>query len=108
MKLTIKLASSQLKRNRRRTVWTLLGIVFATAMITAVYGFIASGDVAFSRFMGENYYDNGLYRVTLISIGLFLSAIIMIASVIVISNAFRVSAGERTAQFGILKSVGAT
>jgi putative ABC transport system permease protein len=35
-------------------------------------------------------------------------SIIVAASVIVVSNAFRVSAGERMTQFGILKSVGAT
>jgi putative ABC transport system permease protein len=34
--------------------------------------------------------------------------IIAVASVVVVSNAFRVSAGERTRQFGILKSAGAT
>ena len=37
-----------------------------------------------------------------------LGAIVVLMSIVVISNAFRVSAGERTSQFGILKSVGAT
>ncbi|MDR3289043.1 MAG: FtsX-like permease family protein [Peptococcaceae bacterium] len=37
-----------------------------------------------------------------------LGTIIVVTSVIVISSAFRISAGERTRQFGILKSVGAT
>ena len=43
MKLTQKLAYSQLKTNRKRTIWTLLGIALSTAMITAVYGFAMSG-----------------------------------------------------------------
>jgi putative ABC transport system permease protein len=33
---------------------------------------------------------------------------VVAVAVVVVSNAFRVSAGERTRQFGILKSVGAT
>jgi ABC-type antimicrobial peptide transport system permease subunit len=41
-------------------------------------------------------------------IGTIIAAIIIAASVVVVSNAFRVSAGERTRQFGMLKSVGAT
>ncbi|MDR0964565.1 MAG: ABC transporter permease [Clostridium sp.] len=48
------------------------------------------------------------YSTVLFSIAAVLFLIIMGASVVVISNAFRVSAGERTKQFGMLKSVGAT
>jgi putative ABC transport system permease protein len=102
-----KLALSQLKINRKRTIWTILGIVLSTAMITAVYGFAASGSAAITELLGEReVHDN--YIVTLFNVGAILSAVIIAASVIVISNAFRVSADERTRQFGLLKCVGTT
>ncbi|MCL2402365.1 MAG: FtsX-like permease family protein, partial [Oscillospiraceae bacterium] len=107
MKLTARLARSQLITSRKRTIWTLIGIVLATAMITAVYGFGASGSAAIADLLGEAYIRRE-YTLTIIGIGMILSIVIVTASVIVVSNAFRVSAGERTAQFGILKSVGAT
>ena len=108
MKLTAKLAYSQLLKNKVRTIWTLIGIMLSTAMITAVYGFIASGYATFSQAFGEDGFVREAYILSVGLIGLILSAIIISASVIVISNAFRVSAGERMAQFSILKSVGAT
>lgn len=39
MKLTAKLALSQLKVNRRRTIWTLIGIILSTGAITTVFKF---------------------------------------------------------------------
>ena len=105
MKLTAKLAHSQLKSNRKRAVWTLLGIVLSTSMITAVFGFAASGMDAVYNLVGGL---RDVYYQTIIWAGVILSAVIVAASVIVISNSFRVSAGERLSQFGILKSVGAT
>ncbi|GHU94679.1 hypothetical protein FACS1894208_06190 [Clostridia bacterium] len=109
MKLTAKLAYSQIKINRGRTEWTLLGIVLATTLITAVCSFAASGNALVLDLLGEGYGDSGgtLTALLLIPAGIII-AIIITMSVVVISNAFRVSAGERTAQFGILKSVGAT
>ncbi len=44
----------------------------------------------------------------LMIIGGVLSLIILLGSVIVIANAFNISAGERIQQFGVLKSAGAT
>jgi putative ABC transport system permease protein len=102
-----KLALSQLKINRRRTIWTILGIVLSTAMITAVYGFAASGYAAIVDLLGENTVSQN-YLTTIGSISVVLSMVIIAASVIVISNAFRVSADERTRQFGLLKCVGTT
>jgi len=102
-----KLAFSQLKVNRKRTIWTLLGIILSTAMITAVYGFAASGYGAIDGLLGENAVRQE-YLATVGSISAVLSIIIIAASVIVISNAFRVSADERTRQFGLLKCVGTT
>jgi len=107
MKLTARLAHRQLITSRKRTIWTLIGIMLSTAMITAVYGFGASGGAAISDMLGDAYIRRE-YVVTIVAIGVILSIVIVTASVIVVSNAFRVSAGERTAQFGILKSVGAT
>ena len=107
MKLTANLAKSQLKVSRKRTVFTLLGTVLTVAMVTAVYGFVATGfDMIADRF--EDAPSQELYQTTLVGLGAILSVIIVAASIIVVSNAFRVSAAERRAQFGMLKSVGAT
>jgi len=108
MKLTAKLAYSQLLINRKRTVWTLVGISLSIAMITAICGFAATGDVMMVDIMGDNYYERSRFISTLLGIGAVLGSIITAVSVVVVSNAFRISAGERAAQFGILKSVGAT
>jgi len=106
MKLTAKLALAQLKTNRKRAIWTLLGIVLSTSMITAVFGFAATAMEAVHGIVGGELRD--VYYATAIGTGIVLSSVIVAASVIVISNSFRVSAGERLSQFGILKSVGAT
>ncbi|MCL2360664.1 MAG: ABC transporter permease [Defluviitaleaceae bacterium] len=106
MKLTAKLAKAQLKTNPKRAIWTLLGIVLSTSMITAVFGFVASSFATIYYLVGGELRD--VYYTMMIGVGLVLSSIIVAASVIVISNAFRISAGERLSQFGILKSVGAT
>lgn len=103
MKLTAQLAYSQLAVTRNRTIWTLIGIMLSTAMITAVSGFVASGIEAFSGLQNKIFYS-----ITLIFMAMALEILVITFSVIVVSNAFRVSASERTVQFGILKSVGAT
>jgi len=108
MKLMAKLAYSQLLTNKGRTIWTLVGIILSAAMITAVFGFAASGDVMIRNTIGGNEYYLNSYTVTLFGISLIFISIIVASSVTVVSNAFRISAGERMAQFGILKSVGAT
>jgi putative ABC transport system permease protein len=108
MKLTRKLAYSQIKKNRGRSFWTLLGIALSTAMITAVFGFAASGDVMFRNHIGDNQFYIDMYIPMLYGVSAVFVTIIVLASVIVVSNSFRVSAGERISQFGILKSVGAT
>ena len=58
------------------------------------------------RFMGVS--DNKLFNTLLYSVGGILIAIIMIGSIFLIYNAFNISLNERTHQFGILMSVGAT
>jgi len=108
MKLTAKLAKSQLLTNRSRTMWALLGVILSTAMITAVYGFVASGFELVDGLLSDESSLHDLYRATVAGIGTVLSGMVTVASIIVISNSFRVSASERMAQFGMLKSVGAT
>ena len=103
--LTRSLAIGQLKTAKKRTVWTLLGIALSVAMLTAVNGFVAS---AMAEMSSHGHPVHLRDRLGLLFIGAVLSAVIAAASIIVISNAFRVSAGERTRQFGTLKSVGAT
>ena len=104
--ITTSLALSQLQKNRKRTALTIIGIVLSVAMITAVFGLAASGIDAMRNLVGEGHVSS--YRSVFVSLSAVLGAIIMAASVIVISNAFRISAAERLKQFGILKSVGAT
>lgn len=58
------------------------------------------------RFMGVS--DNKLFNALLYSVGGILAAIIMTGSVFLIYNSFNISLNERTRQFGILSSVGAT
>ena len=58
------------------------------------------------RFLGVS--DNKLFNTLLYSVGGILVAIIMIGSIFLIYNSFNISLNERTHQFGILMSVGAT
>jgi putative ABC transport system permease protein len=58
------------------------------------------------RFMGLS--DDTLINALLFSVGGILVAIIMIGSIFLIYNSFNISLNERTQQFGILSSVGAT
>lgn len=58
------------------------------------------------RFQGKSTNNN--YNVVLYSMGGILMAIIMLGSVSLIYTAFSISVSERTRQFGLLKSIGAT
>lgn len=109
MKVTAQLAYSQLKNNRSRTIWALIGIALSTALITAVCSFVASGNSMLVNTFGANYGEHGQsFMILLLIPAIFFSIIIVCMSVVVVSNVFRVSANERTTQFGILKSVGST
>jgi len=105
MSLTAKLALQQLSIARKRTMWTILGIGISIAMITAVNGFASS---AMAMFSARGRVMHISERTGVLLIATVLGGIIAMASIIVISNAFRVSANERLRQFGLLKSVGAT
>lgn len=58
------------------------------------------------RYLGQS--PNGNYMNVLKYMGAILMGIIMIASISLIYNAFSISISERTKQFGLLKSIGAT
>jgi putative ABC transport system permease protein len=106
MKTTAKLAYSQIKINRLRTVWTLAGIALSTAFITAVCCFAASGSALAVDLQGYGDSGGALGALLVMPAGIVV-AIIFTMSVVGVTNAFRVSAGERIVQFGLLKSVGA-
>lgn len=109
MKITAKLAYSQLKLNRSRTTWTLIAIMLSTALTTAVCSFVASGNAMLVDFLGEDYGLYGKSYIGLLLIPAIIFGLIIIAmSVTVVSNVFRISAQERVTQFGILKCTGAT
>ncbi|MDQ0091376.1 putative ABC transport system permease protein [Paenibacillus anaericanus] len=68
------------------------------------HSYVFNDDVL--RFMGLS--DDNVFNVLLYSVGVIVVAIIMIGSIFLIYNAFNISLNERTRQFGILSSVGAT
>ncbi|OOM73680.1 ABC transporter permease YtrF precursor [Clostridium puniceum] len=58
------------------------------------------------RFMGLS--DNKLFNALLYTVGGILVSIIMVGSIFLIYNSFNISLNQRTRQFGILSSIGAT
>ena len=109
MNVIAKLSLSQVKKNKSRTFWAIAAIVLATALTTCVCSLVASGNVMLVSFLGEDYgMYAGAYKSLLLIPAFFLGAIIFVMAVVVISNVFRISAGERISQFGTLKCVGAT
>lgn len=109
MNITLSLAVSQLQRKRKRTFASIIAIMLSTALTTAVCGFVVSGNAMLIDLLGEDYGEyGGAYLSMLLVPSIILGLLIVAMSVIVISNVFRVSAGERISQFGTLKCVGAT
>lgn len=79
--------------------------VQAYARSTAVsHSYVFNDNVL--RFMGLS--ENKLFNTLLYTVGGILVAIIMVGSIFLIYNSFNISLNERTRQFGILSSVGAT
>lgn len=109
MNILCSFAFHQLKRKKSRTIITAAAITLSAALLTAVVNFAASGNTMLSGFLGSDYglYGNA-YAFTLLIPAVFLTSLIIAMSIIVISNAFRMSANERISQFGTLKCVGAT
>lgn len=111
MNILCSFALKQLGRKEGRTLITASAIALSAALLTAVVNFVASGNAMLKNFLGKDYgLYGGAYVVMLLVPAVFLAALIIAMSVIVIviSNAFRMSANERIAQFGTLKCVGAT
>lgn len=109
MNILCTLAYSQIKRKKSRTAITIAAISLSTALLTAVINFAVSGNTMVQGFLGEDYGEFGsAYTLLLLIPAAILGALIIAMAVIVISNAFRMSANERVAQFGTLKCVGAT
>lgn len=109
MNILCSFAFNQLKRKKSRTAITASAIALSAALLSAVVNFVASGNAMLAGFLGEGYgLYGGAYMMMLLVPAVFLAALIASMSVIVISNAFRMSANERMAQFGTLKCVGAT
>jgi putative ABC transport system permease protein len=109
MKITARLAYSQLKNNRSRTIGAIIAIVLSSALTTAVCSFVASGNVMLTGLLGKGYGDYAKsYKGMLLTPAIILGLLIMVMSITVISNVFRVSARERITQFGVLKCTGAT
>jgi len=82
--------------------------VHSYASSTAVgHSYILNNNVL--RFMGlSDNADDKLFTSLLFSVGAIVIAIIMVGSVFLIYNSFNISLNERTQQFGIFASVGAT
>lgn len=109
MRITAKLAYSQLKINRSRTIGALVAITLATALITAVCSFVTSANAMLVSFLGADYGEySSSYAALLLIPAILFGIIILSMAIVVISNVFRVSASERVTQFGVLKCVGAT
>lgn len=71
---------------------------------TGSHTYVLNDDVL--RFMGLS--EDKMFNALLYSVGGILVALIMVGSVLLIYNSFNISLNERTHQFGILMSVGAT
>lgn len=109
MSITAFLAFSQLRKNRTRSITTIVAIILSTSLLTAVCSFVVSGNTMLVELLGEQYGEyGGVYFSMLLIPAIILATLIIAMSIIVISNVFRISAGERIAQFGTLKCVGAT
>ncbi|HBI60414.1 MAG TPA: ABC transporter permease, partial [Lachnospiraceae bacterium] len=69
-------------------------------------GIVFSTHASLLRFMGRS--TNSSYNRVLYSMGAILMLVILFGSISLIYNAFSISVSERTKQFGLLKSIGAT
>jgi len=109
MSITMFLAISQLKRKYCRTISAIVIIALSTVLTTTVCNLVVSGNNMLVSWMGEDYASYGsAYSAMLLIPAVIFGMIILVMSVVVISNVFRISAGERLSQFGTLKCVGAT
>jgi cell division protein FtsX len=107
-KLIRRITFRSLKENFTRTMFTIAAIAISTAMISAVCGFAASGRQMLFEVFGKDVARAQSTVGTVYILAAVLGGIIVATSVVIASNAFRVSAGERIDHFGLLKTIGAT
>lgn len=106
MRITAKLALSQLKVNRMNSFWAITGIVLANAFLVTVLSFIASGFTMIEGSMAGASNSKEIvsaYLSIIIGPGIFIVMIIAVMTKVVISNVFKVSANQRIREFGVLK-----
>lgn len=116
MNIFSKFAVKSLCKNRSRTLFSLVGITLATAMITAVMTGISSLyeyllEISKLKYSEESIAafieKSPLFR-TCTVISALLLAIIVTSAIILIYNSFSISINERKKQYGLLSSLGAT
>ncbi len=111
MNIKAKLAFSQIKINRMRSFWAVAGIALSNALLVTVCTFVAStlamldGEIGGASNQDEVF---GAYFSIAIVPAVLITLLIAVMTKIVISNVFKVSAMQKTSEFGILKCVGAT
>ena len=109
MKITSRLALSQLKRNKKRTAGSCLAISLSTALITAVMCFATSGIDMLRGILGDDFAEyGGAVNAMALTPALILMGLIAFMAFSVISNIFQASANSRVKELGILKCVGGT
>lgn len=109
MRLTAELALNQIKRNRKRTIGTIIATALSAALLTAVMCFATSGYRMLENFLGPGLGEySGAYLVMLAIPSVFLGLLIAFMSITVISNIYESSTVKRIGEFGVLKCIGAT
>lgn len=109
MKITSRLALSQLKRNKKRTAGSCLAISLSTALITAVMCFATSGIDMLRGILGDDFAEyGGAVNAMALTPALILMGLIAFMAFSVISNIFQASANSRVKELGVLKCVGGT
>ncbi|MCL1800558.1 MAG: ABC transporter permease [Promicromonosporaceae bacterium] len=106
MALMNTLALRQVRLARTRSLSGIVGIAIATMSTVAVVG-VADNFITATTALDA---DLGLDLTVgpVIALAVTVSAFVALVASVVIANVFRMSAAARTAQFGVLKSVGAT
>ena len=109
MNITSRLALNGLKRNKKRTIGSLIAISLSTALITANLSFASSGIAMLKSSLGDDLGDYaGAYNVMIMIPAFLLTLLIVFMSVTVISNIFRASANDRVRELGVIRCVGGT
>lgn len=108
-RITSELAYKQLINNPFRSIASMIAIALSTALTTAICCMAASVNDMLVHIYGADYgkMASGYRSIFIIPAAIF-TLLVVFMSITVISNVFKISAGERTSSFGTLKCVGAT